>query len=93
MGLPLCGFGADARKEAPTEPAPPVPAIKSLHIEPGSLTLKNGRDERRVLVLGKTESGAVIDLTSAAVLKSETDAVEVDPGKFIHAKAKGEGTI
>jgi hypothetical protein len=94
IGLAPLGFAADAKKEGSTEPAaPPIPAIKSLHIEPASLTLKNGRDERRVLVLGKTESGAMIDLTSAAVLKSETDAVEVDPGKYIHAKTKGEGTV
>ena len=82
MGLVPLGFAADAKKEGSTEPAaPPVPAIKSLQIEPASLTLKNGRDERRVLVLGKTESGTLIDLTSAAALKSDTDAVEVDAGK------------
>jgi hypothetical protein len=93
LGLAPLGFAADATKEASTEPAPPIPAIKSLQIEPASLTLKNGRDERRVLVLGKTESGTLIDLTSAAVFKSETAAAEVDSGKYIHAKAKGEGTI
>src|SRR5688572_21353574 len=93
MGLASLGFAADAKKEASTEGAPPLPAIKSLRIEPASLTLKNGRDERRVLVLGKTESGTLIDLSSAAVFKSETTAVEVDPGKYIHAKAKGEGII
>src|SRR5688572_25517874 len=93
VGLPLLGFSADAKKEASTEAAPPIPSIKSLRIEPASLTLKNGRDERRVLVLGKTDSGTVVDLTSAAVLTSETAAVEVDPGKYIHAKSKGEGVI
>jgi hypothetical protein len=93
VGLPLLGFSADAKKEASTEGAPPIPSIKSLQIEPASLTLKNGRDERRVLVLGKTDSGTVVDLTSAAVLTSETAAVEVDPGKYIHAKSKGEGVI
>jgi hypothetical protein len=93
MGLVPLGFAADAKKEDSTDPAPPIPAIKSLHIEPASLTLKNGRDERRVLVLGKMDSGALIDLSSAAVFKSETEAVEVDPGKYIRAKAKGEGVI
>jgi len=93
MGLPFLGFAADAKKEVSTEPAPPVPAIKSLQIEPASLTLKNGRDERRVLVLGKTDSGALIDLSSVAVFKSETAAVAVDPGRYVHAKAKGEGVI
>ena len=94
MGLAPLGFAANAKKEGSAELVPPpIPAIKSLHIEPATLTLKNGRDERRVLVLGKTDSGAVIDLTSSAVFKSETEAVEVDPVKYIHAKAKGEGVI
>ena len=69
MGLAPLGFAADAKKEDSTELAPPIPAIKSLLIEPASLTLKNGRDERRVLVLGKTESGTLIDLTSVAKLE------------------------
>src|SRR5690349_21048410 len=76
--VPVLGLAADVKKEGSTEPAaPPLPAIKALHVEPASLTLKNGRDERRVLVLGKTDSGTLIDLTSSAVFKSETAAVEI----------------
>ena len=91
--VPALGFAADVKKEGWTELAPPMPAIKSLIIEPASLTLKNGRDERRVLVMGKTDSGQLIDLSSMAVLKAETPAVEVDSQKYIHAKAKGEAVI
>src|SRR5688572_20281724 len=87
------GFAAEPKPEGTTEIAPPIPAIKSLHIEPASLTLKNGRDERRVLVMGKTATGELIDLTSTAVLKSETPAIEVSPDKYIHANTKGEGVI
>ena len=98
MGLPSLGFAADAKKEASTEPAPPIPAIKSLQIEPASLTLKNGRDERRVLVLGKTDSGALVDLTSVAKLEVAgsqelAPPIAIDARKYILAKAKGEGVI
>jgi len=91
--VPLLGFAAESKKEggATEVVPPPMPGIKSLHIEPSSLTLKHGRDERRVLVLGKTDSGKLIDLTSTAVLKPETPAVEVGAEKYIHAKSKGEG--
>ena len=93
--VPLLGFAAESKKEggATEVVPPPMPGIKSLHIEPSSLTLKHGRDERRVLVLGKTDSGKLIDLTSTAVLKPETPAVEVGAEKYIHAKSKGEGVI
>ena len=68
---------------------PPLPPIKSLKLEPASLTLKNGRDERRVLVLGVTEENQLIDLTSQAILKSESPAVEVRTNGYFLAKAKG----
>src|SRR5688500_304286 len=90
--MPLLAAAAEPKKEEAATPALPLPAIKSLHIEPASLTLKNGRDERRVLVMGKTDAG-MIDLTSTAVLKAETPSVEVDAGKYIHAKSKGEGVL
>lgn len=83
-------FAAESKKESSIEPTPPMPAIKSLHLEPSALTLKNGRDERRVLVMGKTDAGKVIDLTSVATLKSESAALEVDAHGYIRAKAAGE---
>jgi hypothetical protein len=87
------GFATEQKKDASSEAVPQIPTIKSLHIEPASLTLKHGRDERRVLVMGKTDSGQVIDLSSMAVLKTDSAAVEVDSQKYIHAKAKGEAVI
>ena len=72
---------------------PPLPPIKSLKLEPASLTLKNGRDERRVLVLGVTEENQLIDLTSQAILKSESPAVEVRTNGYLLAKAKGSAAV
>jgi hypothetical protein len=90
----LSSYGASPTADSKqVEAAPlPLPAIKSLHIEPSSLTLKNGRDERRVLVLGKTDGGKYIDLTSIATLKSESPNVEIADG-YIRPKANGEATI
>ena len=95
IGLGSLGFAAELKKAdtADAVAPPPLPAIKSLVIKPASLTLKNGRDERRVLVMGKTDSGALIDLTSLATLKPDTSVIEVDSEKYIHAKSKGEGQI
>jgi hypothetical protein len=69
--------------------APPLPPIRSLELQPAKLTLRDARDERRVLVLGKTDSGGVIDLTSEAVFKSESPSIEVESG-HIRAKQKGD---
>lgn len=101
LGLPAWGFAAEAKKEASTETAPPLPAIKSLVLEPSSIILKNGRDERRVLVMGKTDSGKLIDLTSVAKMEpvgpkgspESAPPVHIDADQYIHAKAKGEGVI
>jgi hypothetical protein len=86
--VPLC-VGKDATASAGTPPAPPLPTIKSLRVEPATLSLKDGRDERRVLVLGITESGAKVDLTSKAQFKAESASVEVDAQGYIRPKAKG----
>jgi hypothetical protein len=74
-------------------PVPPLPAIKSLRLEPPSLTLKSARDERRVLVLGKTETGAIIDLTRQAKFQPESATVEVDAQGYVRPKAKGNCDI
>src|SRR5437762_2048762 len=63
--------------------SPPLPAIRALKLQPDSLTLKDGRDERRILVWGKTKDDKWIDLTSLAVLKSESTNVEIDAQGYI----------
>src|SRR5688500_1371621 len=89
--LPL-SFAAEAKKEQSALPSPSLPAIKSLVVEPSALKLQDARDERRVLVMGKTEDGQLVDLTSVATLKSEAPAIEID-GAYIRGKAKSEGQI
>lgn len=82
---------APAEKKVPLA-KPPLPAIKSLVLEPASLTLQDGRDVRRVLVQGKTASGELIDLTSEAAFKTTSANLEISDG-FIAPKAKGDGEV
>ncbi|PYK61686.1 MAG: hypothetical protein DME21_08460 [Verrucomicrobia bacterium] len=52
--------GAASNKNAPP-PRPALPPLRSLKVEPPSLTLDDGRDERRVLVFGETAPGQRFD--------------------------------
>ncbi len=83
--------GAASVTAAP--PAPPLPAIRALQLEPASVTLKDGRDERRVLVMGIVEGEKQIDLTSIATLKSASAIVEIDGQGYLKPKAKGTAEI
>ena len=80
--------GSTAGKEG-APPKPPVPSIQSLRLQPASLTLEDGRDERRVLVWGTTPSGEQIDLTGEAKIRTESSNIEV-AGRYIRPKAKGQ---
>jgi len=76
---------------APAKPA--LPPIRSLKLEPASLTLEDGRDERRVLVWGETASGQRIDVTGEAALACESTNVELDKSGYIRPKAKGAAEV
>jgi len=76
-----------------TPAAPPLPAVSALKVLPASLTLKDGRDERRVLVLGVTADGKTVDLTAEAKFKPASANVEIDSEGFIRPKAKGAGDV
>ena len=71
---------------------PPLPQITALELEPSRLTLEDGRDERRVIVWGKTASGDLVDVSEEATLRSESPSVEVS-GTSILPKAKGEAAV
>lgn len=73
-------------------PAAALPPIEALVLEPASLTLEDGRDERRVLVWGKAASGSLVDLTSAAALHTDSPLVEVKDG-YVRPKAAGEAIV
>ena len=81
------------KEKAPSMPRPELPPIVGLELQPASLTLEDGRDARRVLVWGKSESGERIDLTTGAKFWSESEVVEVDQEKFITPKEKGSAKV
>src|SRR5713101_5173199 len=90
----LCCAGAGSPSpSAPAIAPPPLPTIRSLQLEPAALTLKDGRDERRVLVSGKTEGDKSVDLTLQAVLKTDSPIIEVDAQGYIRPKAKGTAEV
>ncbi|MHB8523365.1 MAG: DUF1549 and DUF1553 domain-containing protein [Limisphaerales bacterium] len=101
MGVPLgllglasaiVGNAAMAGKTAGLE-APPLPPIRALKLEPASLTLEDGRDARKVLVLGETDAHQFVDLTGQAVWKIEKPVVEIDPDGYFHPKNKGQAQV
>ena len=75
-------------------PAASAPAVKALRLEPSSLTLKDARDERRVLVLGKVDgSEKWLDLTSEAKLRTEAAFIKIDPAGYIRGTDKGTAEV
>src|SRR5689334_14398430 len=95
IALALATFIASSRAAGSADvkaPPPPLPAIRSLVLQPAALVLKNGRDERRVIVSGVTEGGTV-DLTSLATLESAADCVEVSPSGYVRPKRAGSAEI
>ena len=82
-----------AETVASTANPAPLPAIRALKLEPATLTLRDGRDERRVLVWGKTADGNFLDLTSQATFKSTSSTLEVDASGYVRAKSKGLGEV
>ncbi|MEO7678958.1 MAG: hypothetical protein ABIV39_19565, partial [Verrucomicrobiota bacterium] len=94
FALFLADFSGKASPAKPEPPAAlPVPKIVSIRLEPASIALLNGRDERRVLVIGETGTGQKIDLTAEAKMISEAPIVEIDGRNFIRPKSKGETRI
>lgn len=74
-------------------PSPPLPAVRALVLEPTTLTLEDGRDERRVLVWGQTEDGGRVDLTAQAELKTDSAAVTIAEDGYLRPAAKGEAVV
>jgi hypothetical protein len=70
-----------------------VPAIRSLKLEPNRLTLLDGRDSRKVLVLGECTDGSWIDLSAVALLKPESAALEVDGDGYLSPRQAGKSVV
>ncbi len=81
-----------ASKTVPTV-APPLPTIRSLRVDPSSLTLQDARDERRVLVFGVMDGGKVVDLTAEAKFSTDSASVTVSPDGYIRPKAAGSAEL
>ena len=75
---------------AMTNSSPPLPKIIELKAHPASLTLLDGRDDRRVLVLGKADGEKWFDLSRSAMVKAESDIIEVGEAGYVKPKAKGK---
>src|SRR5437867_4210791 len=84
---------AAAEKAGAAPPAPPLPAIQSLKLDPASLTLHDARDERRVLVLGVAEGGQIVDLTEQANFKVEGASIELGEKGYLRPKSKGQAAV
>jgi hypothetical protein len=91
---PLFGWSSTPASSSTNIAAPPLPSIRALKIEPASLTLRDARDERHVLILGQTENGKLLDLTSVAELKSSSTNIAIaSANATVTAKAKGSAEI
>ncbi len=86
------GVAAEKASSA-ASPGPPLPAIQSLRLEPASLTLKDARDERRVLVFGVAEGGRIVDLTAQAAFKTDAACVEVGEQGYVRPRTNGLAEI
>ena len=84
---------AERGSDKPIPATPALPSIRSLRLEPQQLTLLNGRDSRKVLVLGETADGSWIDLSSVALFKPESAAIELDADGYMTARQVGKSGV
>ncbi len=74
-------------------PKPPLPAVRSLRLEPATLTLEDARDSRKVLVFGERTDGGEVDLTGEATLTAGSATVRVEPDGYLTGKSAGESIV
>ena len=86
-------WSAERGPDKPIPPAPPLPAIRALRLEPARLTLLDGRDSRKVLVLGETPDGSWVDLGPSAVLKPESANVALDAEGYLVGRKAGRTSV
>lgn len=67
--------------------------VAKLVIDPPALALQVPGEGRRVLVTGVTRDGERIDLTSAARLQPQSDAVTVDKGGYVYPAKEGNARV
>src|SRR4051812_49622198 len=91
--LAMVAQAKESMPDMPAPPPPPLPKITAIQLLPNQLTISDGRDARRVLVMGMTESGKPVDLTAAAKLQSDSKAIEVGADGYIRAREKGTAEV
>src|SRR5258705_109644 len=87
------GNAKESMPDMPAPPPPPLPAISAIKLMPETLTIGDGRDARRVIVLGITASGKPVDLTGVAQFQSDSKAIEVGADGYIRGKEKGTAEV
>jgi hypothetical protein len=85
LSVPCFGKEPTQKKAAST--------IVALKVQPASLTLDNKRDVWRVLVLGKRQDGAWVDLSRTATLKPAAAIVGIDKEGNVSPLKKGATKI
>ena len=84
---------AERGSDKPIPAIPPLPNLRSLKLEPNRLTLLDGRDSRKVLVLGESADGSWVDLSSVARFKPESAALEADADGYLIPRQAGKSTV
>ncbi|MFN0051902.1 MAG: DUF1549 and DUF1553 domain-containing protein [Planctomycetales bacterium] len=72
---------------------PPTPPIAELQVIPPRLQLRGIRDSRRVIVMGKTAAGDLVDLTNQAQVVSQGDAVTVESDGYVSPVKQGSAKL
>ncbi len=78
---------------APDVPKATLPQAAALKFEPESLTLEDGRDERRFIVWGVTKEGEKFDLSAQAMFWEDSPVISVSKDGVVHATGVGETTV
>ncbi len=81
--------GTAAADEAAPKPLK-IPKIVSLSVEPASLVLEDARDDRSIIVTGRTASGQSVDLSRIARLSPDSKIITVDSVGFVHPMRAGK---
>lgn len=82
-----------AQEETAPPAAPQARSFSGIEVFPAELTLSSIRDSRRVLVTGVTSDGQRIDVSSKAVVSTQSPVCQVDATGFVSPISAGEGTI
>src|SRR3954471_3224940 len=86
-------YAKESMPDMPAPPPPPLPVISALKLMPENLTITDGRDARRVVVLGITASGKPVDLSGVAKFESGSRVIAIGSDGYIRGKEKGTAEV